>query len=204
MSDEIKKSERKVRQVTQGRVANKTIGQKAADIFVKQDLESVIDYVVKDRLIPGLINAAVDLFETTIEMIFLDGARPRSRYGSGSYGNKPKSDRPSYTSYYKSEVSTNEKASYNSYGRYPVKRIIVDSGETPLENKEKIKEVFTDLADQLEEDGYFSVGDLYDSVGIRGEDFTDRNWGWRSMRGFGSRPLRDGSFEIVIPKPEPV
>lgn len=160
-----------------------------ADLFIKEDVESVMGVVVSDMIIPGIKYIFLD----SLSMILTGEPVSRGRRSGG--GTVRRSDsKTSYEDYYKREERT-----YNARNL----RDGMDIGSIVVETRGDAELVMDYLIEQIDRYGVATVGDLYDAVGITME-YTSRgrDYGWTTAEGF-RKPyrVRDG-YVLDLPKPE--
>jgi hypothetical protein len=189
------KQEKKVKApVVQAKVKKKTFGEKVADTFIEDDVDSVKDYIIHDVLVPNIKDVLYDIFSGSMEMILFGGSNSgRSRSHSTAKTKSGKGEYVSYSAYYNGKRSSEPVRSRRN-GSYEVKDII-------CETKDEATTVLDSLQEAMDQyDGYVSVCDLYDTVGVAAS-FQDQKWGWTDIRGACVRRVRDG-YMIVMPEPE--
>ena len=104
------KHEKKFEKVTTGKVTTKEKNdiQKAASLFIAEDLKTVRDHVIKDIMIPQVKNIILDLVWSTLSGVLNGDVRPRgtsgtnyaqpSRVSYNSYSNRNNAPRPAVAS----------------------------------------------------------------------------------------------------------
>lgn len=194
--------EPKMRKVAQGQIVKKSAGKRFIETFIKEDAENIKDYIIKDVLVPTIVDTFIDICESTIEMLFR-GERTSGyrRNGYSSSGKKP--DKASYQAYYQSDRRNNKPYEASGSSSYPVKEILIRPSDTKSATA-IIEEIWSELGDQLQEYGHIKVRELYECAGITSTDFTDNNYGWTSMRGFGKRRVNREDYILIVPPAEPV
>ena len=78
------KHEKKFEKVTTGKVITKEKNdiQKAASLFIAEDLKTVRDHVIKDIMIPQVKNIILDLVWSTLSGVLNGDVRPRGTSGT--------------------------------------------------------------------------------------------------------------------------
>ena len=168
--------------------------QSILSLFVKEDVSSVLDYVVTKKIIPGAIDVFINAWA-----LMLTGETVRTSY---SYGSRTTSrrelDRTSYSDYYDDRRRDREPA------RTAVNLRDLNVNDIGLASEDDADKVMDYLVEQLDRYNRVMVADVYDAVGIT-VDYTDRSrsWGWRSATGF-RKPYqgRDGCWYLDLPRPE--
>ena len=186
---------KKVDKVISGtaKVKKKSELRKFADNFIVEDISSVKDYWVKDVLIPNIVDTIEDMVVGGIRTLFRGSSGRRndrdSRRGYGS---------PSYTNYTRYSDRKDDRSSRdnNPHRGYDQGTVVVNSradAEAVIEQMDGIMETY----------GMVSVADLYDLVGMS-SNYTDNNYGWTNIRNAEPIRLRDGGWEIRMPKAIPI
>jgi len=194
-----KKEEKpKVEKVVTGevKVKKKSGFHKLTDIFIKEDIGSVREYVIGDVIIPTIRNLMYDVFENSLRMIFLNGEPRRS--GSG-YRTGQSTSRVSYASYYgERDRDRRDKASDRKYYRS-----VYSFDDIIFADRAEADEVLDRLQDLIETYGVASVGDFYDLIG-KVPSYTDNRYGWENISNATVVRMRDGGYMIRLPKARPL
>lgn len=185
----------KVEKVISGtaKVKKKSEIRKFADNFLAEDAESVKTYVVRDVVIPSVIDLIEDIVVGGIRTLLRGDSgrrdsRDRSRYGES----------PSYVNYTRYSDRDDRRRDRDDRSRrgYDQDNVVVNSradAEAVIEQMDGIMDTY----------GIVSVADLYDLVGMTA-NFTDNNYGWTNIRNAKPVRLRDGGWEIQMPKAIPI
>lgn len=156
--------------------------------FFKKDIPQVATYVVKDILVPAFKDTVAKMVKNSIDMMLFGETRSG---GSGRYYGPTNS----YSAYYQErDIRPME----------PVRS--VSEGEVrylPLRSEEDVKKVLYSLRECFERYGQISKGDYYDAVKVRAE-FTDYNWGWRTLRGIDYIEETPDRWVIIFPRAEQI
>ena len=156
------------------KIKKKSGGRKLLDLFIEEDRQSVRDYLIFDLLVPAIKDTLVDVIQRTSEMLF---------YGRVRGSNARKSPGGSYVSY--NNYSSPQKAILTKRSIYSFDDIVVESrGEA-----ERVLEL---LSDMIEQYGEATVADFYELVGVTGNGYTDRSYGWKDLRGAYVSKVREG------------
>ena len=174
------------------KVKKKSEFRKFTDNFISEDVDSVKTYVVKDVIIPSVIDLVEDIVVGGIRTLLRgDSGRrdDRSRRGSGS---------PSYVNYTRYSDRRDDRSYRDNQTRrgYGYDDIVVNSradAEAVIEQMDGIVDTY----------GMVSVADLYDLVGMT-SNYTDNNYGWTNIRNAEPVRLRDGGWMIKMPKAIPI
>lgn len=181
------KHEKKFEKVTTGKVVTKEKNdiQKAASLFIAEDLKTVKDHVIKDIAVPQLKNIFLDLVWSTLSMMLNGDARPRS--ASTNYAQP-------------SRVSYNQYANRNTSAARPVVANPINYQDIIFSSRGDAEEVLSQLADAVAVYGSVSVADLYDLVGMT-SNYTDNKYGWFEIQGRAYVQPVSGGYIIRLPKP---
>lgn len=170
MAEEKKKQ---VTQIVSGKVREKSLAEKAGDVFLSEDARSVKQYILWDVIIPTLKNGIADVIIGGLEMALFGSTRGRrsssgggsSRVNYASFSNNDRRD-----NYGRRVVNTDRNS------RYEFNNIILDS-------RRDAEEVITSMEDLIRDYGEATVADLNSLVGITGKHI-DSKWGWTDCRDF--------------------
>lgn len=192
--EEQKDDKKKVEKVISGtaKVKKKSELRKFADNFISEDVDSVKTYVVRDVIIPSVIDLVEDIVVGGIRTLLRGDSGRRDSRGGRSYGS------PSYVNYTRYSDRRDDRRSNDNQTRrsYGYEDVVVNSradAEAVIEQMDGIIETY-DMV---------SVADLYDLVGIS-SNYTDNNYGWKNIRNAEPVRLRDGGWMIKMPKPVPL
>ena len=199
--DEPVESKKKLEKVTKGevKVKEKSLANKFADAFITDDLGAVRDHVVKEVIIPGIINAVLDAVNDGLSMFFK--VSPRRRSGSSGSGGYYDYSKQSTYKYGSNSVSSNA-----SSNRSDTSTSKLDYRGISFDSKEDANDVLSSMQDLADPDQYnwASVADFYDLAGVsvKNQSFTDNKYGWNlpMLRGAAIRRDRDGWY-LDLPKP---
>ena len=170
MAEEKKKE---VRQIVSGRVKEKSLAEKAGDVFLSEDTRTVKNYILWDVLIPAIKNSIADVIIGGIEMALFGSTRGRRSSANGG------TSRVNYTSYSRDDrrdLGSRRVVSVDRTSRYDYGNIILDS-------RGDAEEVISSMEDLIRDYGEATVADLNSLVGITGK-FVDNKWGWTDCRDF--------------------
>lgn len=166
---------------------------KWTDVFVGDDMNKVKSYIFRDVIIPNIKDLIRKIVTNGIDMILYNEVGGSSKKGSTI-------SRPSYSGYYKNgDRDRSPSYSSKSGSRYAYSDVI-------LEERAEAEDVIRMLDESCQMyDGFVSVGDLYDMVGLD-HKYTDNKYGWtRAM-------LRDADvvrvpgegYLLKFPRPVPL
>lgn len=183
--------EKKEKIISSTAIQRKTTNRtRLMDLFIKEDVDSVMGYVVSDMIIPGIKYIFLD----SLSMILTGEPVTRGRRSGGT--GRRSEGRASYEDYYKKDRG---ERTYNARNL----RDDLDIGSIVVETRGDAELVMDYLIEQIDRYNVATVGDLYDAVGITME-YTSRgrDYGWTSAEGF-RKPyrVRDG-YVLDLPRPE--
>lgn len=187
---------RKVGKVINGTAKVKKKGElrKFADNFLPGDANTVKDYIVRDVVVPSVLDLLEDIVVGGIRTLLRGDAGRRDSRDHRSY-----SGSPSYVNYtrYSDRRDDRDRGRDNQTRRgYGYDDIVVNSradAEAVIEQMDGILDTY----------GMVSVADLYDLVGMSSA-YTDNNYGWTNIRNAEPVRLRDGGWMIKMPKAIPI
>lgn len=185
---------KKVEKVINGTatVKKKSELRKFADNFISEDVDSVKTYVLRDVIIPSVIDLVEDIVVGGIRTLLRgDSGRRDSR--DRRYGGSP-----SYVNYTRYSDRRDDRRSNDNQTRrgYGYDDVVVNSRA----DAEAVIEQMDGLLDTY---GMVSVADLYDLVGMS-SNYTDNNYGWTNIRNAEPVRLRDGGWMIKMPRAIPI
>ena len=188
-------------------VKKKTLSQKFAEAFVKEDMKSVGQTLVKEKIFPELMGLIIDSISEALSMHFGLNGRGRAAKTPG-YGG--------YTNY--ASVS-NYAYSYpgktpNTYGAPKVeekKQGVQDFRSIRYYTKDDADKVLYSLkcyANEYDQSNV-SVADLYSFSNLSSGSFTDNNWGWtlamlENVKAVMVREDGENKWYLTLPNPVPI
>lgn len=185
---------KKIEKVIRGtaKVKKKSELRKFTDNFISEDVDSVKTYVVRDVIIPSVIDLIEDIVVGGIRTLLRGDSGRRDSRNSRSYGS------PSYVNYTRFSDRRDDRSNRDNQTRrgYGYDDIVVNSradAEAVIEQMDGIIDTY----------GMVSVADLYDLVGMT-SNYTDNNYGWTNIRNAEPVRLRDGGWMIKMPKAIPI
>lgn len=169
----------KLEKVTTGTVKRREkngIG-KVAEILLPQDLSNMKKHLVDEVLVPRIMSTIVDLVTDGVNLLVYGDTKKGKKKGNGYYVSYDSRDR-----FESSGSKRNDRSTRPS--RFSFDDLIFDDrGDAEI--------VLDRLDEIIEKYGFASVLDLYDIVGLTGE-YTDRNYGWSSIRTADVKRIADG------------
>lgn len=161
----------------------KSAGRKIADSFLSAGGDELKTYILKDLVIPGLKSWAISALKMAFFHEEYDPYYDRRDTGRSSYGGR----HYDYSSRYRDrdDRSTRDRdRSYRDDDKIDYRHIVVDRRI----DAEKVVDI---LHDQIYDQGYATVADLFNLVGLE-DKYTDNNWGWRRINDISIRRVASG------------
>lgn len=165
------KEKREVKQIVSGKVKEKTVLDKAGDVFLSEDARSVKEYILYDVIIPWIKNGIADTIIGGLEMALFGTSRSRRNSGGGKIVNYS-----NYSSDSRRNVSNYRMVSPDRSNRYDYNNVYLDS-------RGDAEEVITSMEDLIRDYGEATVADLKSLVGLTNRPI-DNKWGWTDCRDF--------------------
>ena len=162
----------------------KNLGQKFVETFIAEDIRSVREAVVKDVLIPKIKEIVTNMINETVNRLFYGRA-------AGPANNQERS-----TVYH--NLSNGVRTS--SPPR-EVNRTAYAYNDIEFTNRLDAENILLKLKLEIEHYGNVSVG-YYREQTDRDTEPTDYKYGWRNLKTARVSPLSNGSFELILPRPE--
>lgn len=161
----------------------KSEAKKLASRIFAEDASNVKEYVVRDLVIPGIIDMVVSIIKNGTDILFYGQTKGNStRHGNSKI---------TYTNY--NSLSRHE----DRYKR--ASRSVYDYDDIGFESKGEAEEVLMQLEEIIEQYHSVSVGDYYDACGVTGNQI-DNDYGWHSLRSAEVVRGRDGDWYIRLPR----
>lgn len=171
--------------------SKKTLGRKIAESFVEEDVEDIKEYIIFDKIIPGLKNLILD----ALEMRFFGMASGRrTSYNNRSILGGSKFD---YRGQYRGDSNRSSSRSRDRDTRDDSKSSKVDYKRIILDNREDAEELVEVLRERIKITGSASIADLFNLLGIASE-YTDNDWGWEYADEINWKRISNG-YLIVVP-----
>lgn len=187
-----------VNPIAKGKKLNKkkTLSEKFSDAFITNDIETVKSYIALHVIVPAIKNLVVDIIENTVEMFFLDGAKPsaKSKIQRSVLGN---------IEYYKISDSTNGTVVKKSTGNFRTRN---DLRYVVFDTEDQATSVLAEIYDLVKDYGYATVKDLYkmaqmtDTVG----KWPLESYGWDSIEALSTATVTQISEGWLLTMPRPV
>lgn len=179
-------------------VAKKSLGRKFRDVIVLADIGSVIRYLGRDVLIPGIRDMIMDTGTKGLgRMLYGEDTIRRRQFGGSS--------RTTYTPY-----NDPIRRGYSDYStRYNPRVMPPDPrGDRPsredfvLSSREEAELVVTTMNDVIDQWDIVTVADLNELLGVP-KTYVDNRWGWTHLGNVPIRQIREG-YLIDFPPAEPI
>jgi len=174
-------------------VVKKVVSAKLAKkSMIGTTLRNVGSYILLEILIPAAKNTLSDMVNNASDMILFGEPKSRRRDRERARGSHV-----SYTSYYDRDRTE------RLYDRDRRDRLYGRSRFNPddilISTREDAEEVIQNMYDLLDQYSMVSVSEFLEMVGLP-DEYTDRNYGWTSLRDVEVRRVRDG-YIIDLPNP---
>ena len=193
-------SESLVKPIAKGKMRNRSLAMKFADVFFEGSLKDAIDYIINDVAIPQVKNAAL----RGLEVIFYGGVN-----GSSSSRSSSGSSNTPYNSYFvgrdgvrRTNTTAGPSRRVNEEEMNRIKKKY-DPRLITLEDRGMAARVLEELKRDCDEFGQISVQRLFELVDVD-SDWTSTKYGWvrGDLDNARVRPCADGwCFELPDPYP---
>ena len=161
----------------------KSFMKRIADAFIATDGKSIKDYMIFDVLIPGLKRSVEDVVHM---MLYNDKKSPRIERNRG----ESRIRRLEYSSL---RSATDEMLS---------PRLVSGQCDLVFPTRQKAEQAL-DMVQERIEDRTFATLKYYYTITKQPTDWTQENWGWRSMAGAKIVEVREG-FVLRMPRLEEI
>lgn len=191
--------------ITGASIKKKTLSQKFEEAFVKEDMKSVGDTLIKEKIFPELMGLLIDTISEALSMHFGLSGHRKITGSNGGYTN--------YASVSNYAYSYPQKAP-NTYGapKETVKKESVgDFRSIRYYTKDDADKVLYSLkcyANEYDQSNV-SVADLYSFSNLSSGSFTDNNWGWtlgmlENVKAVMVREDGENKWYLTLPNPIPI
>ena len=185
-----------VASVAKGKVIEKSPAKKAADNFFAEDMKGVMNYVMKDVILPGIKRVVSTALKGAVDTAF---------YGTGvrfddARGPRRPGQMVDYTQ--RNYFDGRDRA----YGNAPVRTRTVSIDNIIFESYGEAQDVIHGLQALIQQYGIASVAQMYDLAGVSiMGDYTKNNYGWTDINSANTRIIetRDG-YILDMPKALPI
>lgn len=185
----------KASKVVTGNVEVST-SKKVKDAFIQKDGKTIRDYAFFDVFIPGVKRTIYDLVTRIFGMALF-----------GDKGSSAPTNGYDYARPYQQVAYRAGSDVMRPYNQAPVQK--PQAALTGYEyeswvfsNRGDAEAVLNQLTDMIEEYGFVTIVDLYDSVG-KTAPYTADNFGWKSMNGCEPK-LCSGGWRLSMTRPSPI
>lgn len=195
-SENKKTQEKNIQKVTTNKatIRKKSFGEKASDLFLSDDADSVKSYVLYDVLVPTIKKTISDIVTSTINMLL---------YGDNSAPNNiQRRNGTSYIQY--SNYSKNNSRPVNNNQRRGTynRRAAMEFDDILFSTRLDAENVLNSLGNEIATYGLATVADFYGFAGVESA-YTDNGYGWEDVSSARIIPSREG-FIIDLPTPQPI
>ncbi len=189
-----KPEEKKVEKVVKGNVKVKKKGElyKIASSIVCDEVSSIKEYIIYDVIIPAIRDTISDVIIGSVNMLFHGDAK------AGRKGKGTNASRVSYRSFY------DDRRDRRDRDRDDRREVIQSYDDVALESKADAEEVLDRMEEMIDQYGVATVADLFEMVGQSGNGYTDRNYGWTSLRTATIFRDRHGDYRFKLPRACPI
>lgn len=149
---------------------------KFSKIFIEEDLQTVVSYVLKDMLVPTIKKM---LYEGVGIMLGINREDTYSRKGDNN--------KPSYREYY----DRRHRGAITEYPRED-KRIVHDYISTKFYSRSDAEAVLAELEAIIEANGYATINDFYIAASMQPRDYTYDDNGWGDLH--SARIIKEFSY----------
>lgn len=184
--------EKRIEKVTKGEVKlEKRLASKIEEDLELEDNREVGNYLWKDIIIPWCKDLITELVSGAVEKKMYGTTSSRGRRRGG------RNESTSYSSYYKSDRSTNHRSDHSDNSE------VRDYKDLLFYERSDAEELLTALCDLIDAYGEASIGDLYDAAGITQDgNFAKNNgYGWKNLSSATVRRVKEG-YILDMPRPK--
>ncbi|ATN93686.1 hypothetical protein SEA_SCAP1_37 [Streptomyces phage Scap1] len=190
-----------IRKIATGKDAirrKKTLGSRIREALGMSDGRGVVESVIVDILAPAVKDMIADAVIGATERAIFGEARHSTRRTSSHRGPVSSTSHISYNRYATTPRETAGPRTMSSRGRSSH-----DFGEIELNTRAQAEAVIAQMDEFVDRYKSCSVSDLYQMVDLESE-YTDEKWGWYDLHGADVRRTRQGSYVLILPRPEPI
>ena len=181
-----------VQKVVQGPVTIKkpTGIKRIFRMLLAEDLPKVKEYVLQDVLIPSA-KKAIDDIVTNTSSILLYGNSGRNKKNTTPFGTR--------VSYY-NDYTSYSKPSNNTTVKSTTERTGFDFEQYVFDNRGDAEKVLDQLQDILGRYGLVRVSNLYESMGVKSNNYCIYNYGWTNLSAAKVSRVPNG-YILDLPRP---
>jgi hypothetical protein len=182
-------------------VRRKTVGSRFKTIFTGVSLKDVVDDVVDQAVIPGIKGLLFDAGERALER-WLGNTNGVGRVAAKSMVTNVA--HVAYNKFSTPSVATNRPTVAQPQQQMSRRgQAVFDFEEIEFKTRQDATIVLNLMYDHLDHYKTVSVAEFYGWADVRG-NFTDQNYGWRSLEGAGPTRTRNGTYALNLPYPVPI
>jgi hypothetical protein len=182
-------------------VRRKTVGSRFKTIFTGVSLKDVVDDVVDQAVIPGIKGLLFDAGERALER-WLGNTNGVGRVAAKSMVTNVA--HVAYNKFSTPSVANNRPTVVQSQQQMSRRgQAVFDFDEIEFPTRQDATIVLNLMYDHLDHYKTVSVAEFYGWADVRG-NFTDQNYGWKSLEGAGPTRTRNGTYVLNLPNPVPI
>lgn len=192
----------RAKKVVQGEVRIRKPGFRRLlkEIFLAEDVGSIREYIIWDRLVPAFRDGLYDVVIGTIGMMLygkvIGGKKPR--FASRSNRDWDPNVQFSY------DRADDRRVRIRKDDPYYERRSSNSVEEIAVESITDAQAVLSELVNYMSQYDRVPVSAYYDAFGVTGKRlWTDEKWGWTSLADASIVPARGGGYTISLPDPQP-
>jgi hypothetical protein len=183
-------------------VKRKPIGSRFKAIFTGVSPKEIVDDVVDTVIIPGTMNLLHDMGLQALDRLF---GKSTGRVGNAARTMVTNATHVAYNRMSQPSVQVSNVRHVDTRPPGPVSmsrrgQANFDFEELEFETRKDASIILDLMYDHLEQYGSVSVAEFYGWADVKG-NFTDRNWGWKSLEGSGPTRSRSGRYVLNLPIP---
>lgn len=190
---------REIRKVeTKGaKIRKRGLGSRLVDTFIKEKPEEVRKYIIKEVVVPAIMDTIYDSVMSALGMTFWQKADRRRPSSGSSLGSK-------FTNYSAISQPSIRKERTPAYGGS--KGSLKSFDNLVFDSKGEAEDVRDSMIEALDRYGYLTVLEFYDIAQVTVDNFTDQNWGWKRDSIGQMKILGDSAngYYINLPRCEPL
>lgn len=192
---EQQRKKKDIHKVTTGavKIKKESLGKRVAKGFFAEDIDSVLEYLISDNLIPQLKRVFLDgLYEGIGLWLGIGGRKKKNSNGGTDYASVSSG---SYRYGSSTGGSRNSGSISNSNGSANYNNLI-------FESRNDANDALSSLQELAAEYGSVSISDLYQVVGVSQGQWTDVKFGWNLdlLRTVNIKMTTEG-YTLIFPDP---
>lgn len=195
MDEKLTNKTKKVARSTGRRVMNA--------IFRGEDLDTLLEYIWKDEIMPWVGDSLQDVCGRVIGAIFYEDDYIYER----SSKRRSKRDRHDYTSHSRRRDRDRDRRRrrYDDYDDDDRSDLgPKDTDLAPFDTRSEAEDCVHEMVLHIKKKGYAEVRDFYSEANVVTTNFTVQDWGWTDANAVRRAQIktRGGKYYIYMPKPE--